>query len=79
MNNDDIDPMIKETLDEHIEWINAVTELATADKREAVQKAVNDVRPEQMPGMIYTLILQRGNDAKWIQDRIANWKAAPSN
>jgi hypothetical protein len=77
--NDDIDPKIKETLDEHCEWIDEVTELAMADKWKAVMKAVNDLRPEQMPGMIYTLILQRGNDAKWIQGLIANWKAAPSN
>jgi hypothetical protein len=77
--SDDIDPKTKETLDEHTDWINSVTALAMANKWEAVMKAVNDLRPEQMPGMIYTLILQRGNDAKWIQGLIANWKAAPSN
>ena len=50
-----------------------------ADNWQAVQKAINDLRPEQMPGMIYTLILQRGNDAKWIQGLIANWHTAPLN
>lgn len=75
MNSDEI----KEALDEHIAWINQVTELAAADNWPAVQKAINDLEADQLPGMVYVLMLARGGHSRTMQDVIANWNAASLN
>jgi len=79
MTDDNLNPNLKETLDSHIDWIHQVTERAAADNWQAVQKAINDLEDEQLRGMIYVLVLARGNDSKHMQDLVANWRAAPTN
>ena len=40
MSDNDIDPKIKETLDEHVAWVNQATELAISEGAIGVQRAI---------------------------------------
>lgn len=60
--SDKIDPKLKETLDEHVEWVDEMTEFAAAGNWQAAQKAIGELRDEQLPGMIFVLVLARGGD-----------------
>jgi hypothetical protein len=64
---------LEQTLDEHIDWINHVTELAAADNWPAVTKAINDLEDRQLRGMLYVLILARGGDLSRL--RAMAWQA----
>jgi hypothetical protein len=78
-NDNSLSPELEQTQDEHINWIRQVTELAAADNWQAVLKAIKDLEPEQLPGMVYALVLARGNDLNEIRRRMAKAADAPLN
>lgn len=79
MGDDNIDPEVKAALDERIEWINGVTEFATAGDWQSVQKAIDQLDDEHLRSVIYVLILARGGDTQRLRDLVANWNTAPLN
>ena len=64
----DIDPEIKETLDEHIAWITAV--IADAAKRgaPAITEAIGSLRPDQLPGMLFVVLSAYVGDHERIRE-----------
>jgi hypothetical protein len=74
-----INPKIKEALDEHVDWVEQVTELAANDNWKAVQASISGLEDEQLRGMVYVLVLARGADLRETRKLAANWNTAPFN
>jgi hypothetical protein len=77
--SDDIDPNIKEALDNRIDWINRVTDLVVSERIEAVTKAIDEIPDEHLRSVIYVLLLARGGDAQKMHELRENWRSAPPN
>ncbi len=77
--DNDLDPQIKAALDQRIEWIDQVTDLARAENFSAVQRATSDLDDEHLRSLIYVLVLARGGDAKTLRWLVDNWSTAPLN
>jgi hypothetical protein len=59
---DDINPQVREALDERIDWINQVTDLCRKRGPEGIQKPIADIDDEHLRSMIFVLILGRAGD-----------------
>ena len=79
MHDDNIDPDVEVALEERVEWINGVTELAAEDDWQGVQTAIDQLDDEHLRSVVYVLIMARSGDAQRLHDLVANWNSAPLN
>jgi hypothetical protein len=70
---------MEEALEERVEWIDAIAELAVDGRWKSVQKAVDDLDDEHVRDMVYVLLLARGGDLKAFRDFAEKAEAAPLN
>jgi hypothetical protein len=83
----DINPQIRKPLDDRMEWINHVTELAQRRDHRAVWNAIADVDAEHLHSLVYVLILARVDDlervksyyAEWMRERLNEWPTLSEN
>jgi hypothetical protein len=62
-----LSPEAQEGLEDRIEWIKDVTELAAAENWRAVRKAIDDIDLEHLRLSIHILILARAGDLRKLQ------------
>jgi hypothetical protein len=70
---------IEEALEERVEWINAIAELAVDGNWQSVQRAVDDLDDKHVRDMVYVLLLARGGDLKTFREFAEKAEAAPLN
>jgi hypothetical protein len=65
---DQIDPEVKEAVDERVEWIEAV--IADAGRRggSAIQEAIDNLDVEDMPGLLFMLLSSYAHDVERLRE-----------
>ena len=69
-NDNDLNPELEQTLDEHIRWVNQATELAIAEGPTGIKKEIDALEDDQLRGMIFVLITTRAGDVQYLRERV---------
>jgi hypothetical protein len=75
----DINPTFAASLREHIEWINRVTELGADADWHSAWKAINELDPDRLPGLVLVLVMARAGELNQLRASAAKLGAAPLN
>ena len=79
MSEDNLDPRLKQALDEGIDWIKQVLELERDFGMEAVIRAVDGCDEEQIRKVAFCLLVSYAGDSRKMAWLIENWRTAPLN
>jgi hypothetical protein len=70
MSDNNLNPELEATLDEHIAWVNQATELALSEGATGVKKAIDALDDDQLRGMIFVLITTRAGDVEQLREAV---------
>jgi hypothetical protein len=79
MNDENLDPKVKKSIDESLDWIREVLELERDFGMEAVIRAVDECDEEQVRKVCFCLLVNYAADSRRMARLVQNWRSAPLN
>ena len=79
MSDENIDPEVKQALDQRIDWINSVEAAERKDGVKALQKAIDELDDEHLRLTLFVLMSLRISDRKAIEELAAKQARSKRN
>jgi len=70
MSDNTLKPKLKETLDEHIDWVNTATELALAEGADGIKRAIDALEDDPLRGMLFVMVMSRAGDVEQLRKAV---------